>query len=292
MIRSMTGFGRGIVSDSTGKVTVEMKSVNHRYLDISLHMPRIMNAFEPDIRKEIGTQAVRGKIDVVITYEASAEKEYTVVYNKALASQYLADLKQMADDFSLKDDITVTQLSRYPDVLEVKEAETDEDHLRGLVMSALEECLNNFVASRSAEGERLAQDLTDKIHELDGYVTTLEDCSPQIVEEYKARLMEKTAEFLEDNTIDPSRIAAEVTIYADKICIDEEMVRLHSHVREALNCLTNGTEVGRKMDFLAQEMNREANTILSKSTDASIADIGISMKTLIEKIREQIQNLE
>ncbi len=292
MIRSMTGYGRGICEKSCGKVTVEMKSVNHRYLDLNLKIPRSMNAFENDIRNRIKAGVGRGKVDVFVTYEAPVNGAYTVKYDEDVANMYLQSLRKMAEQFDLRDDVTVTQLSRYPDVLTVEENAADEDMLRSTVLEALDEALAAFISARGAEGERLAADLNEKVDLLDSYVDQLEVREPAILEEYRNRLKEKVKTLLEDNAVDESRIASEVVIYADKICIDEEMVRLHSHVKEAKAALSSGENVGRKMDFLAQEMNREANTILSKSTDVAVASLGIEMKTLIEKIREQIQNIE
>ncbi len=292
MIRSMTGYGRGICEKNCGKVTVEMKSVNHRYLDLNLKIPRTMNAFENDIRNRIKESVGRGKVDVFITYEAPASGAVSIRYDEGVAAMYLSSLRKMAEQFDLRDDVTVTQLSRYPDVLVVEENNTDEDALKITVLEALDEAIKSFVSARGAEGERLAADLTEKVELLDSYVLKLEEREPDILQEYRDRLKEKVNSLLEDHAVDEARIAAEVVIYADKICIDEEMVRLHSHVAEAKAALLSGENVGRKMDFLAQEMNREANTILSKSTDVEVASLGIEMKTLIEKIREQIQNIE
>lgn len=292
MIKSMTGFGRGIGSDDTKKITVEIKSVNHRYLDINVRLPRKCNAFETEIRTFLKSKILRGKVDVYISLEETADTVCNIVYNRSVAAMYLKHLDQMAEDFGLVNDISVSVLSRYPDIFTVEEAEENTENLRQLLFQALEEAVVPFLSSRIAEGERLRADLLTKIQEMERCICTLKERSPQILAEYCGRLREKVRDLLEDQKIDEGRIAAEVTVYADKICIDEEMVRLESHVQETKTALESGSEVGRRLDFLAQEMNREANTILSKSTDVEIANIGIALKTLIEKVREQIQNIE
>ena len=292
MIKSMTGYGRGICTNDTKKVTVELKSVNHRYLDLGLKLPRKCNPFEADIRSHLKSRIARGKTDVYVTLEESADADCRVVYNPSLAAMYLENLNRMAEEFGLEQDVTVSSLSRYPDILSVEEIEEDAEELQEMVMRALDEALEQFVAHRTAEGERLKKDLLEKMDEMAGYVEILKERSPEIIGEYRARLTEKVRDLLEDHSVDEGRIATEVTIYADKVCIDEEIVRLASHVEATREALTSGGEVGRKLDFIAQEMNREANTILSKSTDVTIANMGIALKTLIEKVREQIQNIE
>ena len=205
---------------------------------------------------------------------------------------YLKNLNDMADEFKLDNDIKLSNLSRYPDVFEIQEKEQNTDELWNEIRVVLEKAVDSFVQSRENEGERIAADLFNKLDTMTELVDKIEEKSPMIIEEYKAKLVSKVQELLDNNQIDDNRIAAEVTIYADKICVDEEIVRLKSHIMEMQNTLSSGNDVGRRLDFIAQEMNREANTILSKSTNAEIADIGIDLKTLIEKIREQIQNLE
>ena len=227
-----------------------------------------------------------------ISLEETADVGCRIVYNKNVAAMYLEHLDHMAEEFGLVNDITVSALSRYPDVLTTEEVEEDADDLKGLLWEALEIAMEQFLASRAAEGERLRTDLLEKMEEMAGCVRILEERSPEILEEYRARLREKVSELLEDQKVDENRLAMEVTVYADKICIDEEMVRLTSHVKETKEALSQEGEVGRRLDFIAQEMNREANTILSKSTDVEIANMGIVLKTLIEKVREQIQNVE
>ncbi|MCR5145617.1 MAG: YicC family protein [Lachnospiraceae bacterium] len=292
MARSMTGFGRGEFEDESHKIVVEMKSVNHRFLDLNIKLPRKLNAFEGDVRNYLKSRLNRGKVDVYINLEESAETSTSVKYNSEIAKMYLDNLNQMSQETGLDFDIKTSHLSRYPEVLELEEVPENEDDLLEILKKALEIATDQFIANRESEGERLKVDLISKVEEMDSYVDILERRSPEIVEEYSAKLREKVAFLLEDNKIDESRIASEIVIYADKVCIDEEMVRLRSHVNETKKVLEEDEETGRKLDFIAQEMNRESNTILSKSTDIEIANIGISLKTLIEKIREQIQNLE
>lgn len=292
MVKSMTGFGRGEAQDEFRKITIEMKSVNHRYLDLNIKIPKSLNPFETEIRNYLKSRIVRGKVDVYVTLETAADQEYVLKYNSKLAEMYVENIKAMADEFRLDYDLKATHLSRYPDVLEMEEAEADESELKALLFEALEKAANQFGENRTKEGERLQKDLLDKMDEMSGYVSVLEKRSPEIIEEYTSRLKAKVNDLLEAGHIDENRIAAEIVLYADKVCIDEEMVRLRSHIEETKQVLLNDKEVGRKLDFIAQEMNRESNTILSKSTDVEIAGIGISLKTLIEKVREQIQNLE
>ena len=292
MIKSMTGFGRGEAGDETGKIVVEIKSVNHRYLDLNVKLPRKLNAFEVEIRNFIKSRIVRGKVDVYITLEETKEASDILHYNTHIADMYMENIRKMSQDYGIPFDVTATSLARFPDVLEMTDAEDDDEMLHLFLMDALTAATDQFVENRSQEGMRLRQDMLAKMDEMSSYVTTLEERSPQIIEEYRERLQTKITDLLGDHAIDETRIASEVVLYADKVCIDEEMVRLRSHVEETKHMLADGGEVGRKLDFIAQEMNREANTILSKSTDVEIAGIGISLKTLIEKVREQIQNLE
>lgn len=293
MVRSMTGFGRSEMIDETKKIIVELKSVNHRYADISIKMPRKLNKYEAQIRKTLSEYIGRGKVDVYITYEDLTDSGVVVRYNKDIAAEYINYLNQMNEDFGLTEELKPTVVGRFPDVFELEDKgnDVDEEQYR-CIDAVVREACEKFVEARTAEGENLKTDLLSKIDDISGLVEKIEAAYPAIVAAYKEKLLTKVREILEEKEIDESRIAAEVTIYADKICVDEEMVRLHSHidsVREMLNC---GGEVGRKLDFIVQEMNREANTTLSKSQDAEITNIGIELKTLIEKIREQIQNLE
>ena len=292
MVRSMTGYGKGFAENENARVTIEMKSVNHRYLDLNIKLPKKLNFLESLIRNKISESIFRGKVDVYITLNEHSDACYKVSVNDIIAKEYYDSISAMAEKLGIDNDLKASNIVRLPDVIELEETDSDEDELKALVLSALSDCINQFVEARIAEGARLEADLVAKMDEMLVLVDKLEKRSPIIIEEYKTRLTAKIHELLEDNHIDESRIAQEVTMYADKVCIDEEMVRLKSHVAETRSVFNLDKEVGRKLDFLAQELNREANTILSKSTDVEIADIGITLKTLIEKVREQIQNIE
>lgn len=292
MIKSMTGFGRCEIMENDRKFTVELKSVNHRYLDVNIKMPKKFGFFESSIRTLLKEYIQRGKVDVFVTYEDYTEENFALKYNEDVAASYLKYLNQMAETFGLEKDIRVSTLSRYPEVFTMEEQSIDEKELWAILEKALRGACSQFVDSRIAEGERLAADLKEKLNTMLSYVDFIEERSPVILSEYKKRLTEKVSELLEDRQIDESRILTEVTIFADKICVDEETVRLRSHVESTRSALEEGGSIGRKLDFIAQEMNREANTILSKTTDLEISDVGINLKTDIEKVREQIQNIE
>ena len=289
----MTGFGRSEVVTDERKITLELKSVNHRYLDLSIKMPKKLSFLEGSIRNLMKTYIQRGKVDVYITYEDYTINNGTLKYNKELAAEYIACLKQIQQDFDLDYDIKVSTLSRYPDILTMEEQSVDEEELWSILEPPVREACEKFVQTRTQEGHNLEKDLLEKLDGLDKKVTRIEERSPEVVNAYRTKLEAKVSELLEDTQIDDNRIAAEVILFSDKICNDEETVRLHSHVKNMKKMLTTETEgIGRKLDFMAQEMNREANTILSKSSDMDISDIAIDLKTEIEKIREQIQNIE
>ncbi len=293
MIRSMTGFGRSEMIDETKKIIVELKSVNHRYADISMKMPRKLNKYEAQIRKTLAEYIGRGKVDVYITFEDLSDSGVVVRYNKDIAAEYIKYLNEMGNDFGMTEDFKPTVIGRYPDVFEIEDKvqEVDEEQYKDLDTVIRQAC-TKFVETREIEGENLKADLLSKIDEMEGLVARVEEMYPEIITAYKEKLTAKVSEILVDKTIDENRIAQEVTIYADKICVDEEMVRLHSHIDGVRAILNEGGAVGRKLDFIIQEMNREANTTLSKSQDTEVTNIGIELKTLIEKIREQVQNLE
>lgn len=292
MIKSMTGFGRCEVQKDSRKFTVEMKSVNHRYLDVNIRMPKKLNFFETAIRNLLKSYANRGKVDIFITYEDLSQAQVAVKYNAALAGEYLKYLKQMEEEFGLENDIRVSTLSRYQEVFTMEEQSEDEEELWNGLKEALEGAFTQFVQTRETEGENLKRDILAKLDNLSELTGHIEERSPQIITEYRAKLEEKMKELLADTQIEESRIAAEVILFADKICTDEEIVRLKSHISHMRNTLDEKDEIGRKLDFIAQEMNREANTILSKANDIEVSDYAISLKTEIEKIREQIQNIE
>ncbi len=292
MIKSMTGFGRCEIQKGSRKFTVELKSVNHRYLDVNIRMPKKLNFFETAIRTLLKSYANRGKVDIFITYEDLSQSQVSVKYNAALAAEYLRYLRQMEEEFGLENDVRVSTLSRYPEVFTMEEQSEDEEELWNGLKEALEGAFGQFVETRKAEGENLKKDILSKLDFLETEIVFVEERSPQIVAEYRAKLEEKMKELLADTQIEDSRIAAEVILFADKICTDEEVVRLKSHIRHMRATLEEKEGIGRKLDFIAQEMNREANTILSKANDLEVSNHAITLKTEIEKIREQIQNIE
>ncbi|MBR3263010.1 MAG: YicC family protein [Lachnospiraceae bacterium] len=292
MIYSMTGFGRAELSESDKKFTVEIKSVNHKYFDLNIRMPRKFNLFESNIRNLLKEYASRGKIDLYISYEDLSESGTSLKYNKALAQEYYHFYKQIQEDFNIDDDIRTSTIARSTDVLVLEEQEINEEEMWSLLERPLKEAFSAFRSAREKEGDALKQNILGKLDEMQGHATFIEERLPQIISEYREKLTERVKELLENSQIDEGRIAAEVTMYADKIAIDEELVRLSTHIRHMKDILEKGGESGRNLDFIAQEMNRESNTILSKSNDIDITNRGIELKTCIEKIREQVQNIE
>ena len=292
MIKSMTGFGRAEASDSDRKITIEMKSVNHRYFEPAMKMPKKLNIYEAGIRTILKKYINRGKVDIFVTYEDYSESKFCLKYNEELANEYMSIFNYMAEQFDIPNDITVSSLSHYPEVITMEEQSGDDDAVWHLLEKAVENACVQFVESRITEGEKLKADLLEKLDYMTGLVDEIENRSPGIIEEYRQRLEDKVAELLCDTPVDENRIATEVTIYADKICVDEETVRVRSHIESTKDELIEGGSVGRKLDFIAQEMNREANTILSKANDLETSNCAISLKTEIEKVREQIQNIE
>lgn len=292
MIKSMTGFGRSESVTKDRKIVIEMKSVNHRYCDLNIKMPKKFNYFEAAIRNHLKQYIGRGKVDIFITYEDYTEDNVCVKYNSDIASEYVKYLGQMADEFGLKSDLSPVALSRFPEVLILEDQSENEEELWRELLVILDEAANKFVESRTKEGEALKNDLIGKLDGMISMVDYIEGVSPSLVEAYRNRLEEKVKELLEGKALDESRIITEVTIYADKICVDEETVRLRSHIQNTKAILLEGGNVGRKLDFIAQEMNREANTILSKAGSLDISNKAIDLKTEIEKVREQIQNIE
>lgn len=292
MIKSMTGFGRCEIAENNRKFTVEMKSVNHRYLDVNIKMPKKLNFFESAIRSELKEYISRGKVDIFITYEDFSENNTSVRYNREIAEEYLKYLRRMAEDFGLDDDVRVSTLSKFPEVFTMEEQNVDEEELWKELRKAIRGAAEMFVQTRITEGEHLREDLIRKLDGMLELVDFISERSPQIVAEYRQKLEDKVRELLGDTTVDESRLLTEVTIFADKVCVDEELVRLRSHIEVTKKTLLGGGTIGRKLDFIAQEMNREANTTLSKSNDLEISNCAIELKTEIEKVREQIQNIE
>ena len=292
MIKSMTGFGRCEHVQGDRKFTVEIKAVNHRYFDVNIKMPKKFNFFESAIRSVMKEYIQRGKVDVFITCEDDTENNFSLKYNENIAGEYLKYYRQMAQQFNLKDDVTVSRLGSCPEVFSMEEQMVDEDEIWALLETALRGALKQFVETRTREGENLKNDLIGKLDGMLLDVDAVEKRYPQVLEEYRSRLREKVDSLLADSQMDESRLAAEVILYADKICTDEETVLLRSHIEGMKAELIQGGSIGRKLDFIAQEMNREANTILSKANDLQTSNLAINLKTEIEKVREQIQNIE
>ena len=278
MIKSMTGFGRSEIVKGNRKISVEIKSVNHRYLEAGIKMPKKLNVFESRMRDLLKKYATRGKIDIFINYEDDSESQVNLKFNQNIADEYMAIFNNMSEKYNLKNDMTVGGLARFPEVITMDEVQEDEEELWHFIEEAMKAALEQFVNTRILEGENLKKDLLGKLDHMEELVAFVEES--------------KVKELLGDTTIDESRIATEVIIYADKICVDEETVRLRSHIEHARKCLNEDGGIGRKMDFIAQEMNREANTTLSKANDIEISNAAIDLKTEIEKVREQIQNIE
>ena len=292
MIKSMTGFGRHEMVTDECKISVEIKAVNHRYLDLGIKMPKKFNYFEASMRTLLKDHIQRGKVDIFVTYEDYTDAKVFLKYNRSLAQEYMDSFKKMSDDFGIDNDVKVSMLARCPEVLTLEEVPEDEEHMWELLKDALLKACEGFVESRIREGENLKNDLIGKLDYMLELVDFIEERSPKVIAEYRQKLEDKVKELLASASVDDSRIATEVTIFADKICVDEETVRLRSHIEGMKKELLAGGSVGRKLDFIAQEMNREANTILSKSTDLEISDRAILLKTEDEKVREQIQNIE
>lgn len=292
MIKSMTGYGRGEAVLNGRSITIELKSVNNRYLDCSVRLPRAYGFVEEGIKGKVKSATSRGKVDVYVTVDNTQADAVAVAVNQPLAESYLTALRSLAKQLGVTDDTTVTQLARFPDVLVVEKVPQDQDALAADLFSVLDMALAEYDHMRAAEGEKLKADLLEKLAKLESFVAVVEERSPETVKAYRDRLTAKLQEVLSNTQIDEGRILTEAAIFADKVAVDEETVRLRSHIAQFRDMLEQGGIVGRKIDFLIQEMNRETNTIGSKCSDLSIAHIVVDMKSEIEKLREQVQNIE
>ena len=292
MIKSMTGYGRAQGTFSGGEITVEVKSVNNRYLDCGVKLPRVYSFIEDSVKTQVQQTISRGKVDVFITINSAGAENVKISLNAPVLEGYLAALKQIAENYDVIDDISVQTLTRFNDVLLVEKQEEDEDETKAQILSVVVEALKAFDEMRTLEGEALKQDLLGKADGILELVGKVEERSPITVAAYREKLWNKMKEVLESTTIDESRIIQEAAIYADKVAVDEETVRLRSHISQLKKMLTDGGVIGRKLDFLMQEMNREANTIGSKGNDVEQARNVVDIKSQLEKIREQIQNIE
>lgn len=291
MIKSMTGYGRGNISKNEREYQIEIKSVNHRYLDISVKMPRQLSYLEDTIKKEISSKVKRGKIDVFITFNNNSLEGRTIKINTELAHAYIEELKKLAEKENILSDIQVTEISKYPDVLNIQN-EQDDDKIKEEVIEVLNDAIDNFISMRQTEGSKISEDLLKRLDYIQAKVNEISKFSTGLIEEYVVKLETRIKEILKDQEIDKQRLAQEVVIYADKCSVEEEITRLNSHILQFKNLLSSDETVGKKLDFIVQEMNRETNTIGSKSNNLDITNRVIDLKTEIENIREQIQNIE
>lgn len=291
MIKSMTGFGRGEASQDNITFSVDIKTVNHRYSDISVRMPRMVSPLEEKVREYIGSKLNRGKIDIYINYDSFGQ-DTKVKLDTNLASAYVDSLNTLKQQFGIKDDISLSLLTRFPDILKLETEEKDLDFLWSILYSAIEQAVESLVDMRSREGERLCKDMVEKLDSIMATIDEIKAKSPDLIEVYKNKLYDKIKEMTKDIQLDENRLLTEVAIFADKSSIDEEIVRLKSHIEEFRSTLYVKGTIGKRLDFVVQEMNREVNTIGSKSSDLGIVNNVIAMKTEIEKIREQVQNIE
>ena len=288
----MTGYGRAVETVNGREFTVELRSVNNRYLDCSVRLPRLLSFAEEAVKQAVKASVSRGKVDVFISLRSEAEDDTTVRINRGVLEGYLNAMRQMVTDFGVRDDISVSTVSRLPEVFSIEKQEVDEDQLRADLMSVLAKALEGYDAMRQTEGAALDKDLRNRGETILCLVSQVEAGNKQTVIDYRTRLENKLREVLENTNIDESRILTEAAIFADKVAVDEETVRLRSHLEQMNNMLTSGGAIGRKLDFLLQEMNREANTIGSKCTDVRLARVVVDIKAELEKIREQTQNIE
>lgn len=292
MIRSMTGYGRAKETIHNRDITIELRSVNNRFLDCTVKIPRVYTFCEDVVRAQVQKAITRGKVDVFITIQSVGAEATTVTVNRDLAAGYVRALHGLAEEYGLRDDISVMGVARFPDVLTVSKAEEDMESLSADICTVLQQAIAGYNAMREAEGARLCEDIVGRLATIEALTGTIEERSPDTVAEYRERLSAKMKEVLQSTTIEESRILMEAAIYSDKVAVDEETVRLHSHVAQLRAMLESGGVIGRKADFLIQELNREANTIGSKCCDIAISESVIALKAEIEKIREQIQNIE
>lgn len=292
MIKSMTGFGRYETITDEYRIAVEIKSVNHRYCDLNIKLPKKFNEIENTLRMMMKEIAERGKVDVYVSYEDYAGKGTHVHYHPQIAKEYVKVAAQVAEEFELHNSLSAERLLGFADVISLEEESNDLESVFPIVTQTLQKAGEQFIASREREGEQLYQDIKGKLAYLLTLVAQVEERSPQMLQEHRQKLLEKVQELLGDRKIDEGILATELIVYADKVCVDEETVRLRSHIDAMSETLDLQEAIGRKLDFIAQEMNREANTILSKANDKELSGIAINLKTEIEKIREQIQNIE
>lgn len=292
MVKSMTGYGRHESTLHGRTLVIEVKSVNNRYLDCNIRLPRVYICAEDGVQRRVKAAISRGKVDVYVNIENHTEEAVSVTLNQPVAAGYMEALRKMAETFGLAPAVSIDLLSKFPDVFKVDKVPEDLEELTADIHAVTEEALRDFNAMRSREGEKLEADLLNRLTTLEDFIHQVEQRSPQTVADYRARLTAKLQEVLDDRQLDESRVLTEAAIFADKVAVDEETVRLHSHIAQFRDMLSGGSPIGRKLDFLIQEMNRETNTIGSKCNNLEISTIVVNMKAEIEKIREQVQNIE
>ncbi len=291
MIKSMTGFGRGKYENEGRNYTVDIKSVNHKYTDISVRLPRFLNSEEDKIRKRISSAISRGKVDVLVTFENYSSKGTNIRINKDLAKDYIRELKSLAEETELKFNVDVIDISKFPEILKIED-EQDEELIGKELMFAVDDALNKFISMREVEGTRLIEDIESRIYSIQNKVNEITEYSSTLVKEYMEKLKQRVSELLEPGTVDENRLMQEIVIFSDKSSIEEELTRLKSHIAQFLELIKQSSPIGKKIDFLIQEINREVNTIGSKANCLEITNRVIEIKTEVENIREQIQNIE
>lgn len=291
-MRSMTGFGRAKLEKNNRIYSIEIKSVNHKYSDISIKLPRSLNYLEDSIKKQISSKVARGKIDVFVTFENYSEQGKEVVINEELVKEYMEKFKLLAEKNNLSMNIPVTEITKLPDVLTLKETEEEEDTIQNELLECLEQAINNFVEMRTIEGNKIKEDLKARIDKVECDVKKISEYSTRLVQEYVVKLEERIKEILKTDVVDQSRLAMEVVLFADKCSVEEELTRLKSHIEQFRTLINSEGTIGKKIDFLLQEMNRETNTMGSKSGSLDITNLVVNIKTELEDIREQIQNIE
>ena len=291
MIKSMTGYGRAMLSENSREYQVEIKSVNHRYLDISVKIPKALSYLEEAVKKEISAKVKRGKFDVCITFENNSTQGRDIKINTELAHLYIKELKELAEKEGILSNIEVTEISKLPEVLNIQNNQSDET-IETELITVVRDATKNLIEMRKVEGSKIAQDLLVRIEEIQSKIKEISKFSTRLIEEYVVKLKERIKELLQNQEIDQARLSQEVVIYADKCSIEEEITRLDSHITQFINLLNSKEAIGKKLDFIIQEMNRETNTIGSKANSLEITNEVINIKTQLENIREQIQNIE
>ena len=292
MIKSMTGFGRNIYENEGREYIIEIKSVNNRFSDINIKMPRSLNYLEEKIKKEILKSVTRGKVDVFITFNNNSDRGKTIKLNTEIAKKYIEELKKLSKEADIIDNINIMDISKFPDVLNIRIEEDSEEIIEKELMTALDGAIKSFIEMREKEGEKIKKDLEKRIEEISEEVKEISKISSGLVEQYIVKLETRIKELLKTDVVDETRLAQEVVIYSDKCSVEEEITRLKSHMSQFLNLINEDKAVGKKIDFLIQEMNRETNTIGSKANNLEITNYVVNIKTQLENIREQIQNIE